>query len=307
MSDYLGNLVTRTLSVAAAVQPQLPSLFEPSVASGQIKSELEFEQETFSAGPLITQRAEPTAWNPSSILTPRQSSLGEPEPPPITHLAVRPVPAPPSNLAPHQSALGDPESERIAHRTGTPGSNLPPHESAVRGPEPITPQASRPKGIPHATKDSQLSPESVVPQRMSRRPVQVEPSVGPIRLELRKNDSRAGQRESSSRRARASEAPTLVSQLSAPDSQPKSPSLVRPAATVQKIRATEAVVPAIRSLPQFPPAPKPASAPTINVTIGRVEIRATSPAPPPQRARSKSANVLSLEDYLRQRASGGSR
>jgi hypothetical protein len=60
-------------------------------------------------------------------------------------------------------------------------------------------------------------------------------------------------------------------------------------------------------LPQFPPAPKPVSAPTINVTIGRVEIRATSPAPPPQRARPKSANVLSLEDYLRQRASRASR
>ena len=53
--------------------------------------------------------------------------------------------------------------------------------------------------------------------------------------------------------------------------------------------------------------PSPAPAPTINVTIGRVEIRATSPAPPPQRARPKSANVLSLEDYLRQRAKGGGR
>jgi len=75
---------------------------------------------------------------------------------------------------------------------------------------------------------------------------------------------------------------------------------------VQKIRTVEAFVPAIRGLSQLPPAPKPASAPTINVTIGRVEIRATSPAPTPQRAQPKSANVLSLEDYLRSRASGGS-
>ena len=51
MSDYLGNLITRTVSQAAVVRPQLPSLFEPSVASGQIRSELEFEQEAFSAGP----------------------------------------------------------------------------------------------------------------------------------------------------------------------------------------------------------------------------------------------------------------
>ena len=51
MSDYLGNLVTRTLSQAAIVRPQLPSLFEPSAASGQIKSESEFEQETVSEPP----------------------------------------------------------------------------------------------------------------------------------------------------------------------------------------------------------------------------------------------------------------
>jgi len=41
----------------------------------------------------------------------------------------------------------------------------------------------------------------------------------------------------------------------------------------------------------------------INVTIGRVEIRAVSP-PAQQRAKPKPATVLSLEDYLRQRAKG---
>lgn len=313
MSDYLGNLVTRTLSEAAAVRPQLPSLFEQSVASGQTKSELEFEQETFSAGPPTTQRAEPTAWNQSSILTPRQSSLGEPESPPIKHRAETPASSPPPNLAPHQSSLGDPEAERIARRTGTPGSNLPPHESMTSDPEPIAPRSSRLKSIRHATEEPQPSFEGVVPRSASRReesksvPVQAETNVGRVTPEMRKNDSRANARKISSPRARASEAAISVSQLSTPDSQLKSPSLVRSAATVQKIRAVEAVVPAIRSLPQLPPAPKSASAPTINVTIGRVEIRATSPAPAPLRAKPKSANVLSLEDYLRQRAKGGGR
>ena len=312
MSDYLNNLITRTVSEAAVVRPQLPSLFEPSVASGQIKSGLEFEQDTFSAGP-PTQRAEPTAWNPSSILTPRQSSLGEPESPPITHPAIKPAPASPSNLAPNQSSLGDPESERIAYRTGTLGSNLPPHQAMTSDPEPIAPRASHLKSIRHATEGPEPSSEDVVSRPASRReesksvPVQTETNVGRVTAEMRKNDSDAGQRESSPRRARASEAPTSVSQLSTQDSEPTSPGFVWAAATVQKIRAVEAVVPVIRSLPQLPPAPKPASAPTINVTIGRVEIRATSPAPAPQRAQPKTANVLSLEDYLRQRATGGGR
>jgi hypothetical protein len=282
MSDYLGNLVTRTISQATVVRPQLPSLFEPSIASGQVRSQLEFE-EAFSEPPPATQQNEAAARNPAS------------------------------NPTPHQSVLGEPESERIAHRTGTSRLNLAPTQSVVRDPKPMAPRVSRPKAIRRASGNADPSPEDIVPGPASKRresrsvPVQVEANVEPVAPELRKNDSRAGQRESSSRRARASETPTSVSQLSTPDYPPKNPSLVRPAATVQKIRAVESVIPAIRSFPQFPPAAKPASAPTINVTIGRVEIRATSPVPPPQRARPKSANVLSLEDYLRQRASGASR
>jgi hypothetical protein len=293
MSDYLGNLVARTISQAAVVRPQLPSFFEPSVASGQVKSELEFEQEALSESPPVRQRTEAAAPNPPS--NPTTSSTA-------------------SITAPHQSVLREPESERIAHDTRTPRSILALSQSVVPDLEPIAPPVSRPKTIRRASRNAEPSPEDIVPGPASKRresrsvPVQIEANVEPVAPELRKNDSRAGQRESSSRRARASEAPTLVSQLSTSDSPPKNPSIVRPAATVQTIRTVEAVIPAIRSFTQFPRTLAPASAPAINVTIGRVEIRATSPAPlPPQRARPKSANVLSLEEYLRRRASGGSR
>jgi hypothetical protein len=48
----------------------------------------------------------------------------------------------------------------------------------------------------------------------------------------------------------------------------------------------------------------PPPAPQIHVTIGRLEIRAAGqPAPAPRRAREPAA-VMSLDDYLRQRASG---
>src|SRR5262249_37948316 len=100
---------------------------------------------------------------------------------------------------------------------------------------------------------------------------------------------------------------TSPSQLSTPGSPPKGPILVRPVATVQKIRAAGAVIPAVRSFAQFPPTPAITSAPTINLTIARVEIRATSPPRTPQRGRSQSANVLTLDEFLRPRASGASR
>jgi hypothetical protein len=71
-----------------------------------------------------------------------------------------------------------------------------------------------------------------------------------------------------------------------------------------KWSGVQPIVPTVRSSPPIAPL-SPAAAtvpPTINVTIGRVEIRAVPPAQ--QRAKPKPATVLSLEDYLRQRAKG---
>lgn len=47
----------------------------------------------------------------------------------------------------------------------------------------------------------------------------------------------------------------------------------------------------------------PPSAPAVQITIGRIEVRAV--APPPAPARSRSAPPLGLDAYLRRRASGG--
>jgi hypothetical protein len=47
----------------------------------------------------------------------------------------------------------------------------------------------------------------------------------------------------------------------------------------------------------------PPSVPTIQVTIGRVELRATSPATPARTPRS-GPHVMSLDDYLKQRGGG---
>jgi hypothetical protein len=49
----------------------------------------------------------------------------------------------------------------------------------------------------------------------------------------------------------------------------------------------------------------PASPPTIQVTIGRIEVRAVMPSPPPARQRSApSTPKLSLQDYLKSRSGG---
>jgi hypothetical protein len=48
----------------------------------------------------------------------------------------------------------------------------------------------------------------------------------------------------------------------------------------------------------------PPPAPTIHVTIGRIEVRATTPAMPASKPRP-APQTMSLDDYLRQRSRGG--
>jgi hypothetical protein len=50
--------------------------------------------------------------------------------------------------------------------------------------------------------------------------------------------------------------------------------------------------------------PSVEAASTIHVTIGRIEVRAVPPVPPPSKARTLSPS-LSLDDYLRRRGTGG--
>lgn len=82
---------------------------------------------------------------------------------------------------------------------------------------------------------------------------------------------------------------------------PARPDAVRPVAPsvlVPSLRPAPSVArPAAVSMQPTPP-------PTIQVTIGRVEIRATQQASPPRPARSATPR-LSLEEYLRSRSGGG--
>ncbi|MEP7219169.1 MAG: hypothetical protein ABI876_09645 [Bacteroidota bacterium] len=50
-----------------------------------------------------------------------------------------------------------------------------------------------------------------------------------------------------------------------------------------------------------------AAAPTIQVTIGRIEVRATTTTAPAQRRERAGAQIMSIDDYLRQRTGGSGR
>jgi hypothetical protein len=81
MSDYLGNMIARTVSPAVPLHPRLPSLFEPAPATRETVSWAEFEQKNFGEQPPVTGSSEKPApiSLPLSIPMVRQSVLREAE------------------------------------------------------------------------------------------------------------------------------------------------------------------------------------------------------------------------------------
>jgi hypothetical protein len=251
MSDYLSDLIARTVSPAVAVRPHLPSLFEPAPATRETASWPEFEQETFVERPPVTGPSEKVASMPLSIPMPRQSVLREPE---QTAPEISPS---------KKNLLTSQESER----TRTPISiSVFPRPSLIL-------QEDEPSNSPRSRSDI------------------VKSSLLDVVA--------AGLREVSAREKTGYSQPA-VALNPVVASEPREREL--PARS-----DLQAIVPTIRALPPIAPLPPAAATapPTINVTIGRVEIRAVPP-PAQQRAKPKPATVLSLEDYLRQRSKGAS-
>jgi hypothetical protein len=246
MSDYLGNLIARTVSRAVAVRPQLPSLFEPAPATRETKSEPEFEKENFVEQPPVTQPSEKLAPMPLSIPTPRQSVFREPEQtvPEISR----------ARKILETSQESEPAVQPRIFRRAAP---------TLREDKPSNSTRRRSDVIKSPVRDVIASASHEVSAREETGPSQPSVASKPVVVpELRKHE-------------------------------------------LLKWSGVQPVVPTVRSLPPIAPLPPaPATAPpTINVTIGRVEIRAVPP-PAQQRAKPKPASVVSLEDYLRQRAKG---
>jgi hypothetical protein len=247
MSDYLGNLIGRTVFMAVGVRPQLPSLFEPEPAAREAVSWPEFEQDSFVERPAVTEPSEKLVPMPLSIPTPRQPVLREPE---------QTVP----EISPAKKTLwASQESERARPPTSVP----------------ILPRAS-----PTLPRDDRSN-------STERRSDSIK---SPLR-DILASASHKIRREETGPSAPAVASKPVVAR------EPREREL--PARS-----EVQAIVPTIRSLPIASLPQSPATpVPTINVTIGRVEIRAVPP-PAQQRAKPKPATVLSLDDYLRQRAKG---
>jgi len=302
MSDYLNHVVARSLNRVETVQPRLASRFESltSFTGSVAEQAASWEPVAISATSdeiELTQQPE----TPASTIPPIQRSPAtNPQTLPIQHLPQ------PSNLTP----LSDRQVHQLPIETfpQTPETNsnsssrrLPPApeliESSIQEPpdrQPLTPilkhQTQTPLADSFAAQPNQLVPESAViqpsvsqqdiprvPRAVARRTTAPQPLVPSPRTQTQRTT--APQPLVPSPRTLS----TSITDLVAP---------VTPSSELSS--ATTAV-----SKQQRTTSETPQPSPTIQVTIGRIEVRATPPASPPKRKRTAPV-VMSLDEYLRQ-------
>ena len=336
MSDYLRNLVARSLEPAEALRPRLPSLFEPPLATEPAgRHRFSWERlaplsETEGSQTALTPQAPPAAVDLSGALL----TVTKGEPPTDVLQRHRTLRAAPPTPQPKQG--GD--------QPATPTSVEPAELRSEASPHPPSPAPVHPPASRVLASTPETTPQALSDGRPTQTPALDPPSgIRPTRRE-------AGSMDHTLLR------PAVAPNESLPPVTPRAESLgssraplpmpavngphLRLAAPVQPIesgigvestrvvadRTQAAPMPGARApvpvavvvqprvvpggeLTESPMSPAPAratAAPTIQVTIGRVEVKAISPplAPPKQRL---VPPAMSLQEYLHRRASGGER
>ena len=271
MSDFLSNLATRTLGLEPSVRPRLPALFGPpnEGAFGPAPSPSGLEQES----------AEEKEFQTSQFSRPRQRMVANMENSrPETSRTIptfnRPAIAATATERWQESASLTPNRSRESVASAV---------ASVVAPTEIRPLAARddlsaPTPIISAVSPSSPMPPEHIVRESVREIFRTEVSV-PTEI-------------------------TRIKNLAAPQSA-EAPARVMPHPPAVSPFAPH-IKPAAPAVPTFDEKPDQAAPqPTIQVTIGRIEVRATAaPTRKPTTAATPTNAALSLDDYLRERAGG---
>ncbi len=344
MSDYLESLVARTLQPAEQVRPRVGSRFEASGLGEGLAERIEVAEPVVEDGPEPAPRPEaageaPTPVRPPGALAPalrnRAAEAGdaalpaEPEDRRVTESAV-PVPgttaagrvgpatasAPPA-IAPRSAAPvsaaaadGDRRSPRQVAApapnvaaTSAPGPSVPaPNLAAPSVPARNAAASIVPAPLPGApARGVGTAPRPAAADTAARslpgpRPVPREMTVEPAGIDDVRRRSAAATAATPRRSSAAPPRPAAAIEPAATAIRPAAATAIRPAAATAIRPAAPGVEPGRRDT---------GAAPAIRVTIGRVEVRAQAPVPPPApdpvRLRQPA---VSLDAYLKRRDAG---
>lgn len=291
MKDFLSQLVARSTAPALAVRPRLPSRFEAASEAAGITA---FPSDSTQSAP-----SEPTASPARTSRTPplngnRQQAPPTPAEPEASIASPSPQTTPPplKSLAPSRSAVS----------AAVPPAAPAVHSSKQEAPSSPSPSAAHKPSIANARQNSAATPPPKTPlfQPSFDSGLQSPKSPAPDLVSEEASPTAAV----SAAKPRpvfpttlASETPAVAasglrskSQISNLKSQIPRPA-ARPAIATRPTPATPQTAPA---------APAP---PVVQITIGRIELRAiVTPASP--RAVPPPAPKLGLDEYLRQRTGG---
>ncbi len=287
MSNYLNHLVMRNLNpLETSVQPRLPSLFEPvggvpawgtvSVDSGEPEKISEFET---TQPREVTSPRRPTHTEDGQSLAKRSPSSSLMESPSV-----------PSRQIANLDKVGfTPIVQTSSDLPVAPLSSIPhPRQDRYQ----TTTQVSKAAEASNSTEQKpaivqQTFIQRVVEQLFSSQSGDIDSSNVPATATVRQEDKPAI--------APILPTSTKLTTLTPIPVQHSPTETVKPQITpfIQPIQTTS-----VASTKPTQPAP------TIQVTIGRIEVRATAPVnPPSMQARPKSP-VMSLDEYLHQRGGG---
>jgi hypothetical protein len=286
MADFLAGLSARSLGVAPIARPRVPALFEPSPDARAPQQAAPMEPDAVETNTQrITAPADRTA---SGDTTPPAVAVSSPanRASPISQSAMQPVA--PAAVGAAAAVAVDARGSREA--TPLRSDVFPPpndRESEFQAPRQLAP-------APIVAAETTPEPVSLpngpsVPSR--------EPSLPPIAAAVALHGCDAdGEPGGSSREtrpavatvvARADEA--IASQHSADT--PFAPAERRPTRMEARDRLSGGARYGDRQAAE--------QAPVIRVTIGRVEVRAVMPAPPPASRQAPRSSLVSLDDYLK--------
>jgi hypothetical protein len=265
MSDYLDNLVARSLGLAEVVQPRPLSIFEPLQPTGL---------------PAPDPNSLEEVGEPSSNLEPLRVTSSAPD--------VKLSEAPPANLRETQSGPPSQNPVQVTRRGESQSTSLLiPHQPLM--PAPVAGDADM-----RADRSEYAAPAG-------QQTVDSQPAVSehaPLRVVF--HAATPADRQST---ATQEATPLIPAHGTAPSSRTL---LVAPEITLRPNDRQERGDPWSDG-PEPIPAAQRETAPTIKITIGRVDVRAVMPERPAPRPAPVARNpALSLEEYLKERSGGKS-
>lgn len=312
MSNYLNNLAARQLDRASLVRPRLPSLFEPPAYPGtlphvQSEAVAPFNVETVEVAyevnaPPETRRSDetraatpsprPQASNPSP---PTQASNDEI--PSTIWRGRQEIPSSPKQPPEAGSDETVEDSPRVA-------------ATHIQAPA-VLPTATRPDAASTTPPSSNAQEETVQPRQNILRP-----SPPPPLTVASERQDEAGEQVVAPRLQPSTNAAAARVDSTAHDIVASERSVESAKHSIESTKKTLVVRPRVAAVveprrerddsPSLLQSPAPEPPPVINVTIGRIEVRATTAASnAPRRTEPSAKPLLSLDEYLRRRAKGG--